>query len=796
MRSNILFVEVDMGSLKRSVESFWVQNCNQMGRDVRLQTGLLILCLMLSGCKVATSFLTEGSLKSQDFDHVWDGENGSDHLGSEDPIIDDEAPVDQPVSQEEGGLPSGSLPPESPDQSATEVLPVGPYWKAMPLTSQAQYDSGLSGGEGMQMIRAIEYAPSNPDVVYFSVDTSQVWKSVDGGTSWVSKRVGYSAQGGLAIGVDPLNENVVFVSGCFSASSLSGIYRSLNGGDSWSLVKETIYKQLDFAHPVQGDHYAFDPNSFNGTQHMTIYAATNGEGVMKSVDGGTTWKTLALAGSTVLDTKLHRIGSTVTLYVTTTNGIKKIVEKSDGSVATSSLGTFADYSVTIELNPQASFDQDILYVAARTEGIYKSTNGGASFFAINNGVQLGQEFRFIQMSPANSNVLFVKASDLNPYYSTDAGATWSQSISLDQDQSSLFSRIFPARALPLALHPKDSAVAIGTFWDGAPRKTIDGGKNWFYSGHGYMGGRRGHNKSSISFHPQNQDQYTYFLLDYGPFSTTNNGASFSKVNLGVRGLDIRSSPAGDIHPTNRNIIVTSGGFWASHTLLRSSDGGRSWSVAKDSNGADITGDFHYTRFNPNNPNYVYVGGEAESWISDDTGLSWRKLAGKSIHLKATKNGDILFAVEGNNLLRSDDRGTNWRVLTALPGFDLRDIDIDPDDANRIYVASSQDFYVWNGQKWTPTGLAGGLTSQFKRSLAPRMIIVDPTNGNNIYVGIRDATYAHRHEFVFQSSDRGETWSSARYNLPPNSSVESMGINPHNGQVHLCTSHGNFLLINE
>ncbi len=56
-------------------------------------------------------------------------------------------------------------------------------WQQMPLRTQAMKDAGLFGGEGFQCVFDVEYAPSDPSRVYALVDTSQVWRSDDGGNS-------------------------------------------------------------------------------------------------------------------------------------------------------------------------------------------------------------------------------------------------------------------------------------------------------------------------------------------------------------------------------------------------------------------------------------------------------------------------------------------------------------------------------------------------------------------------------------------------------------------------------------
>ena len=111
----------------------------------------------------------------------------------------------------------------------------GGIWKPVYLRSQMQKKGGIPGGEGMAFIFGISYAPSNPDIAYFVSDHSGVWKgewkrkgelkeypNLEG-FFWKSmrgyfdekmnKHRGFRPIGGTSIGIDPFNEDVVFVSG-------------------------------------------------------------------------------------------------------------------------------------------------------------------------------------------------------------------------------------------------------------------------------------------------------------------------------------------------------------------------------------------------------------------------------------------------------------------------------------------------------------------------------------------------------------------------------------------------------
>lgn len=80
---------------------------------------------------------------------------------------------------------------------------------------------------------------SNPDIVYVGAATGGVWKSLDGGISW---KLIFDTQPVAAIGViaiDQRNPAIVWVGTGEgnvrnSASVGNGIYRSADGGNTWS----------------------------------------------------------------------------------------------------------------------------------------------------------------------------------------------------------------------------------------------------------------------------------------------------------------------------------------------------------------------------------------------------------------------------------------------------------------------------------------------------------------------------------------------------------------------------------
>lgn len=178
-----------------------------------------------------------------------------------------------------------------------------------------------TGGEGWQLIKWLSYAPSNPNIVYMVIDTNQVWKSTDGGTTW-QRKGNCPAKGGFSITVHPTNENIAYLAASLFISGVhtsEGIFRTTDGGESWTYVKQAHFHEPN-------DHG--NKITFAGA---TLYAAPSTGGVLKSTDG-ISWNLLNKSGGGyVLDTlnlieiKVHPANNTI-LFVTASDGLYKIVD--------------------------------------------------------------------------------------------------------------------------------------------------------------------------------------------------------------------------------------------------------------------------------------------------------------------------------------------------------------------------------------------------------------------------------------------------------------------------------------
>jgi len=668
----------------------------------------------------------------------------------------------------------------------THALPDN-LWTSVPLTTPAQRHAGLAGGEGMQMIFGIAYAAANPNIVYMVSDTSQVWKSTDGGSTWQMKHKGFHANGGISLAVDPINENVVFVAGsnaepyCDMSSPADGIYRTLDGGDSWSLMKPTPYFR-----GKEGAHFAFDKSSSRNNRTTVIYAGTHTEGILKSVDGGATWKCIGLKGMRIFDVKIS-LKDNPALIVATPAGLYILGREGEGLRKLPSAGLpLSELPITSIAFGEA--DPNIIYVAARKSGVYRSEDRGNTFYPINSGLAGNVDYN--QIAACNSESLYVsveKYGGTNPFFSRNGGKSWNKPHSLDNTSMAITKgRFFSA---PVAVHPENCLAAL-TSANGADRiiKTTDGGKTWSYSGSGYTGGRRGVGKSSLAFY-KNRQKMVFFLMDFGPSLTNDGGKTFTLLD--IPRLEGKTTPVGAVSPNpDENLIVTAIGDWKKQTLAISRNEGKNWKIIQ---GTDDR--YKFISFHTQKPSIIY----AQGFISKDAGYSWKQLSRK-VCAVFKGNGDIVYSVDacGENkstIRRSNDQGETWTAPYKILPVDVKsinEIDVDTSNPDCIYVAANSGFYIYNGKDWTEKDEKCGLPKDFFGEMCFKCVAVDPQHPEVVYAG-RWAPWKGHSNGIFRTLDHGNTWENITFNLTQPITIWSVSVSPNDGTVYLGSSHGTWKL---
>ena len=330
----------------------------------------------------------------------------------------------------------------------------------------------------------------------------------------------------------------------------------------------------------------------------------------------------------------------------------------------------------------AGTDQDpnLYYLATAGGGVWKSSNGGATWKAVFNN-QAVSSIGAVAIDPRNENVVWAGTGEANPrndvsygdglYKTVDGGKHWSR-VGLDLTRS--ISRI--------AIDPKNpDHVVVGAFGDPFRDSThrgvyvtFDGGKTW---------------------------KKTLYI---GPMS----GASDIAMNL--------SNPsvvyAGIWQFRRKPWTFTSGG--PQDGLYKSVDGGRTWKR--------ITGNGFPTGYTgriglaiaPSNPNRVYALIEAKGgilWRSDDAGARWTMMSNDTLvdqrpfyftHIAVDpKNENHVYAVS-EMLSESKDGGKKFKEIAKGVHVDYHAIWIAGDNPRRVITGEDGGYALTldGGKHWS------------------------------------------------------------------------------------------------
>jgi photosystem II stability/assembly factor-like uncharacterized protein len=175
----------------------------------------------------------------------------------------------------------------SPGDGMWKSTDAGDTWSRIGLTDS-------------QHISRVRIHPKNPDLVYAAVmghlfgsnDERGVYRSRDGGASWERVLFVSDEVGAVDLAMDPTNPRILYASfwrilrtpySLESGGEGSGIYKSVDGGDSW--------EELTGNDGLPQGIIGISGIAVSPTNNKNVYAIIEAEngGVFRSSDGGKTW---------------------------------------------------------------------------------------------------------------------------------------------------------------------------------------------------------------------------------------------------------------------------------------------------------------------------------------------------------------------------------------------------------------------------------------------------------------------------------------------------------------------------
>lgn len=519
--------------------------------------------------------------------------------------------------------------------------------------------------------------PGDPSTVFASDSGRLLW-SHDDGRTW--ERNPFDRDGVLNLAVHPRNPAILYM------ASLSGLFKSVDGGRTWTSLHPPVVRSED------GDFRAV---TLAPSSPETVYLATSEGRFFRSRDGGGSWTAFPGFGfvhELAVDPRdPATVWAAASLGVWVSRDAGESWKPANRGMPFDRRGLIDRDVRTLVVDPSSP---EILYAglgefggAASDGGVAKSTNGGRSWWIEPQRGLSGAHFGFVRFDPSVPGAVY-------------AGLVRMPGVPV-------------------------------TYWRIV--RSLDGGRRWepFAERLGALG--------DLAFDPA-APGVVIAAGEEGVWRSADGGASWRRLSR----LDGR--PVFRLAVAARGTILAAGGCG----LWRSADRGRTWRqvlpCGPNPPGSEYPAGVEVRDFavDPSSPRRVYArvilpdapGGMVE-WLlrSGDAGETWRIVRDGGPLAIAPMDPRVLYLgrlnpVDGYELLRSEDRGGTWTLVTT-PDRPFEALAVASWDPDTVYAAVPGRGVLRStdgGATWAP--LHNGLARMDR--LDVRGVVLDPWHPGRLF----------------------------------------------------------------
>jgi photosystem II stability/assembly factor-like uncharacterized protein len=608
-------------------------------------------------------------------------------------------------------------------------------------------------------IRSVAVHPTDVNIVYIGSVGGGVWKTLDGGSNWTPLKDNMENLAVCALVIDPVNPAIIYAGtgeGFFNSDAIrgEGIFKSVDGGTSWSRLASTNNENFYYVNKLLID------NSTN-----VLWAATR-KGLFFSVDGGNSFNSkLAGSGGSDIHCTDVEVAYTSPSTIFASIGLfnqSQIWRSTDGGN-----NFFVNYEQTgkgrIELAASVSEPSKVYasFMDLSTNGVslisYTNNSGGnwqaatvpgPSYSGASNyaGTQ-GWYDNILAVDPANSNIVFAGGVDL--WKSTNGGTNWVQKTNWYEEPGA--PQYVHADFHSIIYSPSNANVMyVGN--DGGIYRSDNRGDSW---------SARNNNLFITQFYygavAPTGNKFYGGTQDNGTLAS--NGSSNWITMMGGDG------GATEVDFNNPNTIYME---YVNLAFFKSTDGGASY--IKKMNGIPTGPDFwsgttDRTLFispfsmDPNNSNTI-VAGTYRIWRTVNGADNWSAISGDltgdgtskiSTVVIAKGNSNVIYAGCTNGRIQvTTNGGTNWNLKnTGLPNAYCTRISIDPNNSATAYATYSGFLagnHVYKTINYGDTWV--NVTGNLP-NIPVNCVFVNPSDANNVFIGTDLG--------VFSTETGGNTW---------------------------------------
>lgn len=622
--------------------------------------------------------------------------------------------------------------------------------------------------QGTCNMLAINPSNSNEMIAAF-IDGGTLWRTIDAGAHWTQCAQDLLLRQFGSVVYCKNNPLVVY------AGSAHGVIKSTDGGSTWTM---TGYDQRAgypggnqiWAMEVKAD----DPNSVVFAFNNVLYRTTN---------GGTTWTTSTLTGTSVRDLRALP-GSPNVLFMTIKNGAMAELRRSADFGATwtkitdgypASLAGYTGEMAFIAVSPAAPKSVWVHLVTtatgaanAVTYDIYKSVNSGLTFSRMNITTDISQKFYQGGWNQAfavsDVDTLLMAHASWGVMITRDGGKTWANSAG----ENGKFNEHSDLHSLVI----KDQTLwAAG---DGGIQKTTDYGVTYDQNSDddiqcqclwGFDQGWKNDIMATGMYHGPTTVRDDAIYNGWFPMGGADAGTAF------VNTSDDRYIYA---HP------------WGNVRYKRSA------SRTVNPTYIDIT-TIMSGKNSMNDPDYyekVYGANASKLMVSGDNATTFSNgynfAANLSDYVVALLNNKIAYARTGNTIMKTEDGGVFWTNVspsTAVTGGqNISQLAIDGTNPSVLWVSIEGKQTTNKVAKSTDGGKTWvNYTGKGLPSYSVNCIIGQMGTDGDVYVGTDAGVYYRNNSMT--------TWSAYSTNLPIATHVDWLKINYSKAKLRLAGQTG-------
>ena len=615
-------------------------------------------------------------------------------------------------------------------------------------------------------IADIAVDPTNHKRYFLAVASGGVWRTTNAGNTFEPV---FDNEGSYSIGtivIDPSNPNVIWVGSGENNNQRSvaygdGVYKSVDGGSSWKNMglKNSEHIGKIIVHPKNADIVfvaAMGP----------LWNAGGDRGVYRTMDGGNTWEQV--------------------LKIDENTGVADLI-----------------------MDPR---NPDVLYASAYQRrrhvftylgggpqsAIYKSTDGGKTWNKSTSGLPGGDVGRIgLAISPVDPEYIYAIVEAPGDkggiFRTTNRGASWEKRSGYTT-AGNYYTELIPDPKNKEKIYSMDVWMQVSN----------DGGKSWANVGEDMK-----HIDNHAIWIDPDDTEHLLVGCDGGLYESWDAGRNWDfKANLPVTqfykvSVD-NAEPFYNIYGGTQDNFSLGG---PSRTISGNGIANSQWFVTHGGDGFE-------TQVDPHNPNIIYTQSQYgvlfryDKSTGEELGIQPQERKGEDVYrwnwdsplaVSTHVPGRLYFA--SNKLFVSEDRGNSWNVISedltrqidrnklkvmgrvwgidavaknqsTSPYGNIVAFAESPKNANLLYVGTDDGLIqvtADRGKTWRKIdNIAGAPDTSYVN-----MIIASAHDENVVYACFNHHKYGDFKPYLFVSRDKGMTWTSIAAGLPERGSVYSI-----------------------